>query len=136
MRISDWSSDVCSSDLIPSPPASLAIHSNDNDGAHRGDWRQISAVPVRQRSEQLGIFDSPPGNGYLSPPPAPMSQRGTVDRWPLSSWLLYRPDHGNASLATAGQLGASQVGARLAYDLSPNALGNGSCRERVCQSWS
>src|SRR3546814_15228732 len=57
---------------IPSPPASLAIHSNDNDGAHRGDWRQISAVPVRQRSEQLGIFDSPPGNGYLSTPPAPM----------------------------------------------------------------
>src|SRR3546814_6863576 len=100
MRISDWSSDVCSSDLplrlrladgdsgtvqaIPSPPASLAIHSNDNDGAHRGDWRQISAVPVRQRSEQLGIFDSPPGNGYLSPPPAPMSQRGTVDRWSRS----------------------------------------------------
>src|SRR3546814_19557603 len=101
---------------IPSPPASLAIHSNDNDGAHRGDWRQISAVPVRQRSEQLGIFDSPPGNGYLSPPPAPMSQRGTVDRWSLSSWLLYRPDHGNASLAHAGQLGK---------------IGNASRRERV-----
>src|SRR3546814_5300702 len=78
LRLADGDSGTVQA--IPSPPASLAIHSNDNDGAHRGDWRQISAVPVRQRSEQLGIFDSPPGNGYLSPPPAPMSQRGTVDR--------------------------------------------------------
>src|SRR3546814_3133008 len=85
MRISDWSSYVCSSDL----------------------------------------------NGYLSPPPAPMSQRGTVDRWSLSSWLLYRPDHGNASLANAGQLGASQVGERLAYDLSPKAAYSLAMHARV-----
>ncbi|HEY9581146.1 MAG TPA: hypothetical protein VIR65_14930 [Rhizorhapis sp.] len=60
-----------------------------------------------------------------------MSQRGTVDRWSLSSWLLYRPDHGNASLANAGQLGASQVGARLAYDLSPKAAYSLAMHARV-----
>src|SRR3546814_19903641 len=60
-----------------------------------------------------------------------MSQRGTVDRWSLSSWLLYRPDHGNASLANAGQLGASQVGARLAYALSPKAAYSLAMHARV-----
>src|SRR3546814_19874382 len=60
-----------------------------------------------------------------------MSQRGTVERCSLSSWLLYRPDHGNASLANAGQLGASQVGARLAYDLSPKAAYSLAMHARV-----
>lgn len=46
---------------------------------------------------------------------------GKPDRWSLSAWMLYRPENRQAGLASGGQLGASQIGARLAYDFSPSA---------------
>lgn len=67
-----------------------------------------------------GTFNRPPG----FPPvvaadmPGPTGKR---DRWSLSAWMLYRPENREAGLASGGQLGASQVGARLAYDLSPSS---------------
>lgn len=68
-----------------------------------------------------GIFNRPPGFPPLiagADMPGPSAKR---DRWSLSAWMLYRPENREAGLASGGQLGASQVGARLAYDLSPSS---------------
>lgn len=68
-----------------------------------------------------GIFEAPPDNPQLAgASPLPAAGNGSR-RWSLSAWLLYRPDNGGARLAAAGQLGGSQAGARLAYDLVPAA---------------
>jgi len=62
-----------------------------------------------------------PRESALPPPPVPPLQT-RLDRWQLSSWALLRNQQsavaGSQSLATAGQLGASQAGARLIYNLS------------------
>lgn len=59
------------------------------------------------------------------PPDIPRADKpktgGVFDRWSLSAWMLYRPDNRASGLVSGGQLGASQVGARLAYDLSPHS---------------
>lgn len=90
------------------------------DMAHRHAVSPADMAPARQ-----GIFDSPP-DGSLAPFPAPVpasvpaSTSAMRDRWSLSAWLLHRP-HDEARPSQAGQLGASQAGARLAYDLTPSA---------------
>jgi hypothetical protein len=52
----------------------------------------------------------------------PVLDQKRIDRWQLSSWALLRSQQtgvaGSQSLATAGQLGASQAGARLIYNLN------------------
>ncbi len=54
-------------------------------------------------------------------PAAPPSHPG-IDRWQLSSWALLRNQDtgvaGSPSLASGGQLGASQAGARLLYNFN------------------
>src|SRR3546814_763184 len=42
LRLADGDSGTVQA--IPSPPASLAIHSNDNDGAHRGEDRKSTRL--------------------------------------------------------------------------------------------
>jgi hypothetical protein len=60
--------------------------------------------------------DSAPGQSV------PVLEPRRLDRWQLSSWALLRSQQtgvaGSRSLATAGQLGASQAGARLLYNLN------------------
>jgi hypothetical protein len=52
----------------------------------------------------------------------PVLEQKRIDRWQLSSWALLRSQQtgvaGSQSLATGGQLGASQAGARLIYNLN------------------
>ena len=52
----------------------------------------------------------------------PVLEQKRIDRWQLSSWALLRSQQsgvaGSQSLAAAGQLGASQAGARLIYNLN------------------
>lgn len=55
------------------------------------------------------------------PAMVPSAPSGSKDRWSLSAWMLYRPNGRESGLASGGQLGASQIGARLDYDLSPEA---------------
>lgn len=66
------------------------------------------------------IFNRPPD----FPPPRPVSEPSTPNhsqrRWSASAWMLYRPDHGGTGLASGGQLGASQMGVRIAYELTPS----------------
>jgi hypothetical protein len=52
----------------------------------------------------------------------PVLERSRIDRWRLSTWALLRSQQtgiaGSRSLATGGQLGASQAGARLLYNFN------------------
>jgi hypothetical protein len=54
------------------------------------------------------------------------AHRGNADpdRWSLDTWLFWRDDGSSAAaLAKYGQLGGSQAGARLQYDLTPRGRG-------------
>jgi len=50
--------------------------------------------------------------------PVPFSTRGS-SRWSMDAWTLMRNGGSQNSLASYGQLGASQAGMRLQYDLTP-----------------
>ena len=67
-----------------------------------------------------GIFNRPPGFPPAIAGPDMPGRSGNRDRWSLSAWMLYRPENHQPGLASGGQLGASQAGARLAYDLTPS----------------
>jgi hypothetical protein len=72
-----------------------------------------SSAPARPSSDS--------GRGPLPPPPAPpLEQR--LDRVQLTTWALLRAQDngiaGSRSLASGGQLGASQAGARLFYNFT------------------
>ena len=78
-----------------------------------------------------GLFDRPAGLVPGAPWVALPGKAGVPGRWSLSAWMLYRPDNNGSGLASAGQLGASQIGARLAYDLSPSSLHSIAIHARV-----
>ncbi|MBK5264349.1 MAG: hypothetical protein JJE34_03800, partial [Alphaproteobacteria bacterium] len=95
------------------------------EGTKQSDYKIPSAAngtfaDTKANAAQSGIFNRPLDSGTLQPLGLGDARRGrSADRWSLSTWLLYRPENGGTSLANAGQLGASQAGARLAYDLTP-----------------
>jgi hypothetical protein len=62
-------------------------------------------------------LDARPGPDALPPLPSP-----SVKRFSGSAWALSRADGGGASLANGGQLGGSQVGARIFYAPGSKAL--------------
>ncbi|NUQ19247.1 MAG: hypothetical protein HOP95_12525, partial [Sphingomonas sp.] len=81
------------------------------------DWPlpQLAGISTSTRSPVVVRQESMPA------PPAPPIQPG-LDRLQLSSWALLRSQQtgvaGSRSLATGGQLGASQAGARLNYNFN------------------
>lgn len=81
--------------------------------------RQSAYAQNGDPDRQRGIFNTPLDNGAISAFPALQKPKAASQRWSLSTWLLYRPDNGPAAFANAGQLGGSQAGARIAYDLTP-----------------
>src|SRR3546814_8713292 len=59
MRISDWSSDVCSSDLLPAHPAALrALGAGDPAGARH---RRLRHRPPAEPGAARGLQPAPPG---------------------------------------------------------------------------
>jgi hypothetical protein len=76
----------------------------------------LAAVSMPQRSSRPLPRDTAP-----PPPPVPPLEP-RLDRWQLTTWALLRSQQsgiaGSQSLATGGQLGASQAGARLLYNLN------------------
>lgn len=64
-------------------------------------------------------------SGLRSPTasPAPrLTTEATADRWRAGAWLLWRNDGSGGNKAVpAGQLGGSQAGVRLDYDIAPYA---------------
>jgi len=77
---------------------------------------RLASVSMPQRSSSPIPRDSAP------PPNAVPPLKGRLDRWQLTTWALLRSQQtgiaASRSLATAGQLGASQAGARLIYNLT------------------
>src|SRR3546814_12544015 len=65
MRISDWSSDVCSSDLVPADPAvrygllanglRYAILRNETPAGKASLWRRVHAGSLMAKENQLGL---------------------------------------------------------------------------------
>ncbi len=82
-----------------------------------GDWSLARLAGVSIPAPQPAPARSEP----LPPPPEPPVQP-RFDRWQLTTWALLRNQQtgvaGSKSLATAGQLGASQAGMRLFYNLN------------------
>ena len=91
----------------------------------------LIASALAQPRTDAGILDQPPG---FPASPASLPDWGVaapMNRWCLSAWMLFRPDNHRAGLASAGQLGGSQLGARLAYDLIPAASGSLAIHGRI-----
>lgn len=97
----------------------------------RGSQRSASArhaseiAHIRAPSPTVTMSDKPPAtSGQTIPgqtmPGAPLvPQSSPADRWSVSGWLFWRDAGGGASLAGGGQLGGSQAGVRVAYQLIP-----------------
>jgi hypothetical protein len=86
-------------------------------GAGTDEWPlpRLAAISTPARSSVVVVQESMP-----APPVPPIDQR--LDRLQLASWALLRSQQtgvaGSRSLATGGQLGASQAGARLIYNFN------------------
>ena len=102
----------------PPKPTRIAFTSRENNDPAEGG--PVIAETSAPGATPGGIFNRPPGFPPAIAPGRP-GPSGKRDRWSLSAWMLYRPENREAGLASGGQLGASQAGARLAYDLSPSS---------------
>src|SRR3546814_14517751 len=108
MRISDWSSDVCSSDL--------------GDAARVSRYTSLSDCKlIRERPEEAGFAESrcPGVGGYAL---------RLIDADARQNLLVERPGGDNASLRLSelGGGGFSALGKTV-------EIGRASCRARVCQ---
>src|SRR3546814_19740461 len=121
MRISDWSSDVCASDLWSSPwsPSSAACSASTAAAREPASWSSFLAI----RKLSLAVFG--PG-GELS---SPLQGGGGPMVAAVRPFLMFQGD------AEAG--GSEAAIGRLASALSDGGtvpqIGRASCRARVCQ---
>lgn len=86
----------------------------------------IQALPpdtVPRNSSREPSVPSPP----LIQPQAASQPR----RWGFDSWLFWREGGDTVTLSGAGQLGGSQIGMRIHYDLTPSAFGRTSVYART-----
>src|SRR3546814_3956728 len=114
MRISDWSSDVCSSDLAPARadhrgvgPRDLRALARRPQGPRRGDTQGLSASDASAREEAIGLA----------------ARSVAVARVLLDEHFLQLLEVREGGVV----VGAPTFG-RLARE-----IGRASCRERVCQ---
>lgn len=75
--------------------------------------RMPESGPAGQRSPVLLPVTPTPPDSIITP--------FSRQRWALSAWALVRPSRTTGTLAGNGQLGGSQLGARLSYDLTQGA---------------
>lgn len=80
-----------------------------------------SVVPMTYGVREERKNDAPPveRSPFASAPLMP--ERIAAGRWSLSTWVFWRHAGAGNSLATVGQLGGSQAGARLAFQILPGA---------------
>jgi hypothetical protein len=96
------------------PPLRPLYYSSDSG---RDDWPlpQLAGISTPARSSAVPRESMPPA-------PVPPIDPRRLDRLQLTSWALLRSQQtgvaGSRSLATGGQLGASQAGARLIYNFN------------------
>src|SRR3546814_21165350 len=112
MRISDWSSDVCSSDLADDVAADLVGRAHEAVAAARplADYRRASGAPRGLADDRRTVADA----------------RACAARHARGAGL-----HPGAALSAAFRPG----GAALPADRrrAPGETGTASCRESVCQ---
>src|SRR3546814_13153988 len=121
MRISDWSSDVCSSDLVNVNASLLARLSDVEDGnASGGTGSATNATSAEQLAAVLQVLG---GSTDLAAAGADTINGG-----------------GGADVIFGDVLYTDTLAADLDVNLSPGAgragfqkIGRASCRERVCQ---
>lgn len=100
--------------------------------------------PTRQHSRASSPSSpilTPIGTALIQPPPVqpqpptatppPRTTKLDGGRWSLSTWLFWRDGRSPSALAGAGQLGGSQAGARIDFDLAPDASGRLTAYARV-----
>src|SRR3546814_15261924 len=120
MRISDWSSDVCSSDLYQFVGVAR------DDGKDKGEFS-----PLGFRRDRFTLVGS--GTFWLSPTPDTPSKgwdaaRAAVQRRPLGR----QP----RAIGSKEQVGTPGLALRLAEGIEAgraDQIGRASCRERGCQ---
>src|SRR3546814_16954460 len=116
MRISDWSSDVCSSDLIKNvDEADLAIHTivkavsfkpvNEQDNAHQCDHEDNAPAYIRQSGKRRAAAEK--------------GCNRTAGRFVDSHMRFGKYKSGSTGF--------------LSLRISKCKIGRASCRERVCQ---
>src|SRR3546814_5619101 len=110
MRISDWSSDVCSSDLPDHVPAEL-VHDFDiyNDDQIK---RDLHAAYARLHREAPPVFYTPANGGH---------------------WLITRHDLMSEVVRDFETFSARESQIPRVENAPLLKIGRASCRERVCQ---
>src|SRR3546814_17317822 len=112
MRISDWSSDVCSSDLLARP------------GLKR--LTTVGSGPIRGLKSEPGSFD---GDLFV----ASYDSLYRMDNDLTSTSIyngLYNPEKGFVKMAITAQIGTTP---EYCFIADGRKIGSASCRERVCQ---
>src|SRR3546814_11768582 len=131
MRISDWSSDVCSSDLSSSPSATRELPVT----ASSGIPTEHHTPPVR-RQKSVVVVNTGDGKGKSS------SAFGVVMRGVARDWQVAVVQFLKSGAWQVGEekvcrerLGVDwfAVGEGFTWESDDLTIGRASCRERVCQ---
>src|SRR3546814_13919054 len=122
MRISDWSSDVCSSDLSAPLKGRIAIP-GDKSISHRS--LMLSALAVG-RSRVTGLLE---GHDVLATAAAMRAMGAQIERREGGEWVIDGVGVGGLLQPRAAlDMGNRGTSPRLLME-----IGRASCRERVCQ---
>src|SRR3546814_15966802 len=125
MRISDWSSDVCSSDLLRNAVPTYSF-----------DWREAltTAWTSAQRPVVLADTGDNPGGGAMSD--ATFVLRALIDENIGNAALGFFWDLGAVHLCRSAGVGAAldlRIGGKFGPQSGDPEIGRASGRERVCQ---
>src|SRR3546814_12839727 len=109
MRISDWSSDVCSSDLLAKPRS--------EGGRAIPACREISAVVDRRKASAIGSVivqdkrrNTPAAEGGAIPPPVATSLNRVARTWPARSGRASSISYSHAAIRPARAAGRERGG--------------------------
>src|SRR3546814_14171141 len=132
MRISDWSSDVCSSDLV----TSAMVFCRSREGLASPDL-QLLFTPASYDVNRVLTLEHEPGVSLVICPTRPAS-RGTVlaaTPDPLARPVI-RPNYMADPEAVRVMLAGMEHARRIYAAPALAELGRASCRGRVCSSVS
>lgn len=114
---------------VPAVPGAILVHRAPRPAIDHAARPAGAAPPPASPAPQIALADAPdaqapvalpPSSSPVSPiqPPQPMARPASPSRrFSVSSWAIMRGNGPRAGLAAAGQLGGSQAGIRMRYDL-------------------
>src|SRR3546814_4853230 len=151
MRISDWSSDVCSSDLIPFilvmvgvfAVSELLVQASEPDWSKTGNMQTRMKLPSLKMHKRLlkpnfigstiGIFEGcMPGAGGTI---ASFMSYNEARRWSKHPEEFGKgsPEAVAAPEAANNTVACTALVPTLSFGIPGSTIGRASCRERVCQ---